>query len=304
METYDIAVIGGGCAGASAAMYGARFNLKTIMFAEQPGGLITTTHLVENYPGIKSISGPDMGMVFVEHAQVSGAELNFSRVNQLSKEGDLFKLGTGSGDFMAKTVVLATGTKHKHLGVPGEEEYANKGVSYCALCDAAFFKEKTVAIVGGGDSAAIEANIMTQHAAKVYVLVRKDFMRAEPVNLVRIEKDPKVEILYETEIAEINGDGEKVTYVILKSGDKLELDGVFMAIGHDPQNDLAKQIGAELDGRGFVIVNREAETNVPGFYAAGDITDAQFKQAIIGAAEGVYGSVKAYEYIQEKFGKE
>lgn len=307
MELYDVAVIGGGCAGASAGMYSARFNMKTIVFAEQPGGLITTTHLVENYPGIKSISGPDMGMVFVEHAQESGAEFSYERVNEVAKvtaeEGvckgkEIFKLTTNSGDKFAKTVVLATGTKHRHLGVPGEEEYANKGVSYCALCDAAFFKEKTCAIVGGGDSAAIEANIMSQHAAKVYVLVRKDYMRAEPVNQDRIEKDPKVEIMYETEIETIEGDGEKVTHVMLKNGEKLELDGVFMAIGHLPQNELAKQIDVELDERGYVKINREAETNVPGFYAAGDITDAKFKQAIIGAAEGVYASVMAYDYIQ------
>lgn len=301
METYDIAVIGGGCAGASAAMYGARFNLKTIMFAEQPGGLITTTHLVENYPGIKSISGPDMGMAFIEHAQVSGAELNFSRVNQVSKDGDYFKLQTGGGDFMAKTVVLATGTKHKELGIPGEHEYANKGVSYCALCDAGFFKEKTVAVIGGGDSSAIEANILSQHAAKVYVLVRKDFMRAEPVNLERIEKDPKVEIKYLTEAAEVIGDGEKMTAIKLKDGSELACDGMFIAIGWNPQNEIAKQVGAELDARGDVIIDREARTNVPGFYAAGDVTNAEFKQAIIGASEGVYAAVMAYHYIQEKF---
>ena len=306
MEIYDVIVIGGGCAGASAGMYSARFNMSTLVFAEQPGGLITTTHLVENYPGIKKITGPDMGQVFMEHAMESGAKFEFSRVNTIEKtehEGKpVFKLEAGGKDFYAWTVTLATGTKHKHLGVPGEEEYANKGVSYCALCDAAFFKDKTCAIVGGGDSAAIEANIMAQHCSKVYVLVRKDFMRAEPVNQDRIEKDSKVEIKYLTEIESIEGDGDKVTHVKLKDGSDLELDGVFMAIGHEPQNDLAKQIGADVNDRGDVIITREAKTNVPGFYAAGDITDAKFKQAIIGAAEGVYASVMSYEYLQELHG--
>jgi thioredoxin reductase (NADPH) len=303
MEIYDVIVVGGGCAGASAGMYSARFNMNTLVFAEQPGGLITTTHLVENYPGIKKISGPEMGQVFMEHAMEAGANFDFSRVNTIEKvehEGKpVFKLQAGKKDYFAWTVTLATGTKHKHLGAPGEEEYANKGVSYCALCDAAFFKDKTCAIVGGGDSAAIEANIMSQFCAKVYVLVRKDFMRAEPVNLDRIEKDPKVEIKYLTEVDSIEGDGDKVTHVKLKDGSDLPLDGVFMAIGHEPQNDLAKQIGAEINDRGDVVVNREAETNIPGFYAAGDITNAKFKQAIIGAAEGVYASVMSYEYLQE-----
>lgn len=302
MEVYDMIVVGGGCSGSSAAMYAARFNMKVLMFAEQPGGLITTTHSVENYPGIKQISGPDMGAVFVEHAIETGAEIDYSRVNKIEKaefEGkQVFKVLTHDKEFLAWTVVMATGTKHRHLGVAGEEEYANKGVSYCALCDAAFFKEKTVAVVGGGDSAAIEANILSQHATKVYVLVRKDYMRAEPVNLDRIEKDPKVEIKYETEIETIEGDGEKVTHVMLKDGSKLDLDGVFLAIGLLPQNELAEGVGVELDSRGYVKISREAETNVPGFYAAGDNTDAKFKQAIIGASEGVYASVMAYEYLQ------
>jgi len=309
MELLDVAVIGGGCAGASAGMYAARFSLKTKVFAVMPGGLITSTHLVENYPGIKSITGPKMGMLFVEQAQEAGAEFAFEEVKSLEKvkleEGEfagkeVFKLTSSSGEHFAKTVILATGTEHRHLGVPGEEEYANKGVSYCALCDAAFYKEKVCAIVGGGDSAAIEANILAQHAAKVYVFVRKDFMRAEPVNLKRIEDDSKVEIKYLTEIESVEGNGDAVTHVVLKDGSKLDLDGVFMAIGHVPQTELAEQVGAELSHK-FVKVNRESETNVPGFYAAGDVTDAKFKQAIIGAAEGVYAVVMAYQYMQENF---
>jgi len=301
MDLIDVAVIGGGCSGCSAGMYAARFNLKTKVFAIMPGGLITSTHLVENYPGIKSITGPKMGMLFVEQAQEAGAEFAFEEVTALEKikleEGDfagkeVFKLTSASGKCFAKTVVLATGSEHRHLGVPGEKEYANKGVSYCALCDAAFYKEKVCAIVGGGDAAAIEANILSKNASKVYVFVRKDFMRAEPVNLERIEKDPKVEIRYETEVEEILGD-EMVTGVRLKDGSILDLDGVFVAIGHKPESKLAEGLGAELS-HGFIKVNREAETNVPGLYAAGDVTDAKFKQVIIGAAEG-------NDYIESNF---
>ncbi len=304
IKIYDAIVIGGGVTGSSAGMYAARFNLDVVVYAEQPGGLITTTNLVENYPGIKSITGPDMGMVFMEHAMESGAKFEYDRVSSIEKTElngkQVFKLlvGTAEKEVFAWTVVLATGTKHKYLGAPGEKEYSAKGVTYCALCDAAFFKEKIVVVVGGGDSAAIDANILAQHVKKVYVLVRKGEMRAEPVNIKRIQANPKVEILYNTEVAEIQGDGEKVTQLLLKDGKTLAVDGVFVAIGWTPMSELAKQVGADLDERGEVIITREAETNVPGFYAAGDVTNAKFKQAIIGAAEGVYASVAAYNYIQ------
>ena len=308
MNFYPIIVVGGGVSGASAAMYAARFNLKTLVFAEQPGGLITTTHLVENYPGIKSISGPQMGMVFLEHAKETGAEFKYETVVEAQRvkmpEGhayagiDGFRVATKSDEYFCLTLVLATGTEHKHLNIPGEQEYKNKGVSYCALCDAGFFKEKTVAIVGGGDTSAIDANILSQQCFKVYVLVRKDYMKAEPVNLKRIEDDPKVEILYNTEVSTIEGNAETMTHVILKDGSKMDLDGLFVAIGWNTKSELAKQLGAELNARNEVIINREAETSVPGLYAAGDVTDAHFKQAIIGAAEGVYASVQAFNYIQ------
>lgn len=304
MNLYDVIVIGGGVSGSSAAMYSARFNLKVLVFAEEPGGLITTTHLVENYPGIKSIGGFEMGQTFMEHAQETGAEFKYSRVDSVEKFVDTdgsskFRVMKGEEEFIAKTVVLATGTKHKHLGVPGEEEYANKGVSYCALCDGAFFRGKTACVVGGGDTAAIDAKILTQFVDKVYVLVRKDHMRAEPTNLKKLEDDEKVEIMYETEVESIEGDGEKVTHLILKDGSEMKMDAVFVAIGWNVKNELALQVGAEVNGRGEVVVSREARTNIPGFYAAGDVTDAEFKQAIIGAAEGVYASVQAYNYITD-----
>lgn len=304
MNLYDVIVIGGGVSGSSAAMYSARFNLKVLVFAEEPGGLITTTHLVENYPGIKSIGGFEMGQTFMEHAQETGAEYVYSRVDSIEKFKDeegkaRFRVKKGDDEYISKTVILATGTKHKHLGVPGEEEYANKGVSYCALCDGAFFRGKTACVVGGGDTAAIDAKILTQFVDKVYVLVRKDQMRAEPTNQRKLEEDDKIEVLYETEVESVGGDGEKVTHVMLKDGSKLDLDAVFVAIGWNVRNELAVQVGAEVNERGEVVIDREARTNIEGFYAAGDVTNAKFKQAIIGAAEGVYASVQAYNYITD-----
>lgn len=301
---YDFIVIGGGCSGLSAGMYATRLGLKTLVFAELPGGLITTTHLVENWPGIISISGPDLAMSLYSHAEASGAEIRNEIVSKIEKLPDAngfpqFKITTSSGEYISKTVLIATGTKHKHLGVPGEKEFENKGVSYCALCDGAFFKNKVVGVVGGGDSAAKEAIFLSEHASKVYLIVRKDILRAEPLNAKRIEQNPKVEILFNTEVESISGTKsmEKVKFkdgAGTMSGKELEMQGIFMAIGQDPQTELAKDLGVELNAKREIIINRRSETNIRGVFAAGDCCDSDFKQAITGSAEAVTASYHAF----------
>ncbi len=303
-KVYDLIVIGAGCAGASAGMYASRLNMKTAMIAEMPGGLITSTHLVENWPGIKSISGPDLAMSLVDHATSFGAEMINEKVNEVSaavdsadddkKSGYIVK--TANNEYLAKSVLLATGTEHKKLGAPGEKEFENKGVSYCALCDGAFFKKKTVCIVGGGDSAAKEALFLAKHAAKVYIFVRKDVLRAEPVNAERVKKNDKIDVKFGTEIAEIKGT-DKVEKVVLKSGDEMEMDGVFLAIGHNAFSEVAEKLGVELNDRKEITINRHSETNLPGIYAAGDVTDTVFKQAITGSAEAVTAAYFASQYV-------
>jgi thioredoxin reductase (NADPH) len=301
---YDFVIIGGGCSGLSAAMYATRLGLKTLCLAELPGGLITTTHLVENWPGVISISGPDLAMELYKHAEASGAEIKSEKVTNIEKlegEGECpgFKIKTLAKEYEAKTILIATGTKHRKLGVPGEKEFENKGVSYCALCDGAFFKEKVVCVVGGGDSAAKEALFLSEHVSKVYLIVRRDVLRAEPLNAKRVEDNEKVEVLYKTEIEEVLG-GDSVEKVKFKegegvhSGKELEMQGVFMAIGHDAQTELAEQIGVALNDRKEIMINRKAETNVPGVFAAGDCCDTEFKQAITGSAEAVTASYYAY----------
>lgn len=301
IPVYDFIVIGGGCAGPSGAMYAARLNLKTLMIAEMPGGLITTTHIVENWPGIVSISGPDLGMSLWNHAKEVGCETRNARVNKVSvaEDGKGYIVETRKEKFYGKTILFATGTKHKELGAPGEQEFKNRGVSYCALCDGAFFKDKIVSVVGGGDSAAKEALFLAQHAKKVYVIVRKNFMRAEPRNMDLMTKTPNVEVLYETEIVEILGT-DNVEKVRLKSGEELEMQGVFMAIGHIPLTDLAKDLGVTLSSHGEILINRHSETNLPGVYAAGDCCDTEFKQAITGSAEGVTASYYAFEHLKNQ----
>lgn len=293
---YDFIIIGGGCGGLPAAMYGSRLGMKTLVIAELPGGLITTTHLVENWPGTKNISGPDLAMSLMDHATASGAEIKSERVTSIEKTDSTFKVKSASNEYEGKTVLISTGTVHKKLGVPGEKELENKGVSYCALCDGAFFKQKTVCVVGGGDSAAKEALFLSEHANKVYIVVRKDILRAEPANAERIKKNDKIEILYKTEIEEIVGT-EKVEKVKFKDGKKMAMDGVFMAIGHIAQTELAQGLGVELNEKGEIKINRKSETNVPGVFAAGDCCDTGFKQAITGAAEGVTASYYAYHLV-------
>lgn len=301
---YDFIIIGGGCSGLSGAMYATRLGLKTLTLAEMPGGLITTTHLVENWPGVITTTGPDLAMDLYKHAEASGAEIKSERASKIEKLEDKdgcpqFKVTTGSNEYIAKTILIATGTKHRKLGVPGEKELENKGVSYCALCDGAFFKEKVVSVIGGGDSAAKEALFLSEHASKVYIIVRRDVLRAEPINAARIEKNDKIEVLYKTEIEEIVGT-DKVNKLKFKegegkySGKELEMDGVFLAIGHIAQTDLAKDLGVELNEKGEIKINRRTETNIKGVFGAGDCCDTEFKQAITGSAEAVTSSYYAY----------
>jgi len=306
---YDLLIIGAGCAGASAAMYAARLNMKTAMIAELPGGLITTTHIVENWPGIKSISGPDLAQSILDHALSYNVPLFNERVLDVmaataaAPAGTIrgFLVKTASYLYKAKTVLFATGTEHKKLGVPGEKEFANKGVSYCALCDASFYKNKVVAVVGSGDSAAKEAILLAEKSAKVHILVRKDAMKAEGPNMAKINdliKSSKIEVHYKTEIAEIIGTS-KVEKVKLKDGSELALDGIFVAVGHLPLSEVASAVGVKINEKGEIMINRNSETNVPGIYAAGDVTDSVFKQAITSSAEAVTAAYSAFVYLKK-----
>ncbi len=299
---YDLVIIGAGCAGASGAMYASRLNLKSVMIAELPGGLITTTHIVENWPGIKSISGPDLASALLDHAMSFGVPLMNERVLSVEKAPTAagkacgYIVKSASNTYFAKTVLFATGTKWKKLGVPGEDELANKGVSYCALCDAAFFKGKEVCIVGGGDSAAKEALLLSEFCPKVTMFVRGDKLKAEPVNLDRVMANEKIEVRFGSSIQEIVGE-KSVEKVKLTSGEEIPLQGVFIAIGHLALSELAKHLGVALNDHGEIMIDRNSQTSMPGIYAAGDVTDSAFKQAITGAAEAVTAAYWAFDYV-------
>ena len=300
---YDFVIVGGGPAAMSAAVYAARFKMKTIVLAREIGGTIVNTHLIENWPGEKSLSGMELMQKLQEHVESLDVEIKQAEVKEIKQSGKNFLLETDEGKYEGKTILLATGTKHRKLGVPGEEEFSGRGVSYCAVCDGAFFADKVVAVVGGSDSAAKEALFLSEHAKKVYIIYRKEKIRAEPINGDRVDANKKIEIINNTNVLEIKGD-KFVESVVLdtpyKGNKDLKLDGVFIEIGYDPQNELAKGLGAKLDKGGEIISGKGSETSVPGVYSAGDVTSGSFKQAITAAAQGVIAANSAYTYTKTK----
>ncbi len=304
MEEYDVVIIGGGCAGLSAGMYSGRFNLKVAIFAETMGGTIILTDVVENYPGFKRLSGFDLAQNLREHMEDYKIDEIEEKVTSAERNTDgTFTVKSSSHTVKTKTIIFATGTIWRKLGVQGEEEFANKGVHYCALCDGAFYKGKNVAVIGGSDSAAKDALVLTQWANKVYIIYRGEQIHPEPINKSRCDSNPKIEVINNTNVRQIHGENGKVNAVTLdkeySGSNHFPIDAIFVAIGHIMLNDLPKMLGVNLNAKGEVIITRNAETNIPGVYAAGDLVDTEFKQAITGAAEGVLASYSAYEYIMK-----
>lgn len=298
---YDLIIIGGGCAGLGASIYARRFNMNVLVVTEGLGGTITTTHLVENYPGFVSLSGQELADKLIEHAKANDVPFKVgSRVNSVKKEGDIFKVEFGKEVLEARTVLLATGTTYRKLGVPGEKEFAARGVSYCATCDAGFFKKKNVIMVGGGDSAVKESLILAEHAAHVTIVYRGEkFTKAEPINLKRMEATPNITAKYQTNIVEIMGEGV-VNKVKFDTGEEMETQGVFIEIGRIPLTDMVNDLGVEKNDKGEIVINNMSETSVPGFYAAGDVADTEWKQAIVGVAEGTKAAYMAFEYVSRQ----
>ena len=302
---YDVLVVGSGVSGLAGGMYAGRLGLKVLVLGELRGGTITLTHIVENYPGFISLTGMELADRIEAHARAyPNVEIKDGKVGRISRNADgTFSIESDSGKYDGKTVLYATGTEWKKLGAKGENEFANKGVHYCALCDGAFYKGKTTAVIGGSDSAVKDALLLAQQSAKVYVVYRGDKIRAEPINYGALMKNPKIEIIYNANVLEIYGE-KKAAGVLLdkpyNGSDRLPVDAVFVAIGHLPLSQLAAQAGVEIDAKGHVKINRNSETNVQGFFAAGDVTDTRFKQAIVGVGEAVSAAYSAYLYLEGK----
>ena len=321
MEKFDVIIIGGGSAGLPAAIYAARFNLKTLVIVKERGGLLTSTHLVENWPGEIAISGLDLmekiekharsyELVSIKEEEVLSVAFSLQRKIYDKKKAESsreketkngFIVKTAKNQYEGKAVIFATGTLRRKLNVPGEKEFMNKGVSYCATCDAMLFRNKIVAMIGGGDSAVKEALLLAEHCSKVYLIYRSN-LRAEPINLNRLEKkvkEGKIELI-KGNVLEIKGE-RTVTSLVLEDKKEIKLSGVFIEIGGTPQTELTKKLGVKLNEKGEIIINENSETNVLGVYAAGDVGNHEFKQAITGASEGVIAAFSAYNYINRAF---
>jgi len=309
-KEYDIVIIGGGPAGLAAGLYASRGNMKTIILEKLlTGGQLNNTAEVENYPGMDHVTGPEIGEEMTKQTKRFGCEIvtncNISKV-ELSGKNKVVE--SDKGIFKSKVVIIATGSEYRKLNVPGEKEYNARGVSYCAVCDGAFFKEKELVVVGGGDSAVEEGTFLTKFATKVTIVHRRDAFRAEKIIQDRAFKNPKINVVWDTVVPEIKGNGNGVTSVILKNvktneSKEFSCDGVFIYVGLDPNTQLFKG-QLKMDNSGKIITNEKMETNIPGVYAAGDVRETPLKQAVTAASDGSLAATMAIGYIEALHDKE
>lgn len=301
----EIIIIGSGPAGYTAAVYAARANLNPLVFegSLESGGALMTTTDVENFPGFPNgIMGPDLMLAIREQAERFGAELLPKDVTEVELTGEIKVVRDSSGEeYRAKTVILAMGSSHRKLGLPGEDRLAGRGVSWCATCDGAFFREKPIAVIGGGDSAVEEATFLSRFGSRVTLVHRRDELRASKIMARRAENDPKIDFAWNSVVSAINGENsvESLTLTDTVTGESRELtvSGVFVAIGHDPRSALvAGQI--ELDDSGYVLVDAHTTaTNLPGVFAAGDLVDSRYRQAVTAAGSGCKAALDAEKYL-------
>lgn len=296
---YDLIIIGAGPAGISAGIYAIRRGLKTVILEKASvGGQMLLTNEIENWPGFEMISGSDLAGRMESHVKKLGVEVKAEEVIGMSLDGDVKKVATREKEYETRAVIIATGGQHRKLGIKGEGEFAGKGVSYCATCDAPFFKDKAVAVVGGGNIAAEDSLYLSEIASKTYLIHRKDSLRAEEAIQEKLKKKG-VEFILNSEIEEILGE-KFVNSIKIKGGKTLKVDGVFISIGIVPSTTMTKGAGVELDEKGYVKVNREQETNVPGVFAAGDVTGGVM-QISTAVGEGCIAALSAYKHVKKPY---
>jgi len=301
----EVIIIGSGPAGYTAAIYAARAQLNPLVIASsvEPGGELMKTTEVENFPGFpEGLMGPDLMANFQAQAERFGAEILFDDVVEVDLKSEVKIVKTGGGEtFEAKAVIISTGAAYRELGLPKEKELSGHGVSWCATCDGFFFREKTIAVVGGGDSALEEANFLTKFASKVYVVHRRDSLRASKIMQQRAFDNPKIEFIWNSAVSELLGDG-KLEGVVLENtqnGEKsnLEIEGLFIAIGNDPRVSLVEKQVALTAERFIQVDGRSSRTSLPGVFAAGDVIDPTYRQAITAAGSGCVAALDAEHYL-------
>jgi thioredoxin reductase (NADPH) len=308
MELYDVVIVGAGPAGLAAGVYAGRSQLKTVILDQMmPGGQLLITEQIENYPGFyEGIAGFELSDRMRQHAEKFGAKVESGKpVSSVDLDGETFVVKTEGGEYRGKTLIWAAGSTPRKLGVPGEVEFLGRGVSYCAVCDGAFFKDRVVAVVGGGDSALEEALYLTKFAKKVYLIHRRDKFRAVKIIQDRVLKNEKIEPVLNKVVESINGKDfvESLTLRDTKTGELSELpvDGVFIFIGNEPNVAPVAHL-VETTPQGFIITDEEMKTKTPGLFAAGDVRHKPLKQVVTAASDGAVAAMSATKYLEEKEG--
>lgn len=303
-KIYDVIIIGAGPAGMTAAVYTSRANLSTLMLERGiPGGQMANTEEVENYPGYETILGPDLSTKMFEHAKKFGAEYAYGEVKQIIDGKEYKTIDAGSKQYKTRTIIIATGAEYKKIGVPGEKELGGRGVSYCAVCDGAFFKNKELFVIGGGDSAVEEGVYLTRFASKVTIVHRRDELRAQKILQQRAFENEKVDFIWNTTLKSINEKDGKVGSVTLIStvdGTEREYpaDGVFIYIGMLPLTKPFQTIGI-TNQAGYIETNDRMETKIPGIFAAGDVREKNLRQIVTATGDGSIAAQSAQHYVEE-----
>lgn len=298
-------IIGSGPAGLSAALYAARADLAPVVLSGMDlGGQVSKTDTIENYPGfVDGIEGPDLVEIFQKQAERFGAEIVFDSATEVDLSERPFKVTTYGGEYLAETLIISTGALIRELGVPGETELTGRGVSYCATCDGHFFKEKDLIVVGGGDSALKEGLFLTRFAKSVTIVHRRDELRAGPYLANKAKNNPKIDFIWDTNVTEIIGEGtvNAVRLKNKKTGEEVvhDTDGIFIFIGHDPNTEMFKD-SLDIDENGYLILDNQMHTNLPGVFAAGEVGDPHFQQVIISAGMGAAAAMEVVEFLESE----
>ena len=299
MENYDLIIIGSGPAGLTAAVYAARYKINFLVLGKIPGGLIAEIHKICNFPSYDDIPGFELAKKMIEQVKRLGVKINFEEVSNIKKKKTGFEIITNKNKYNTKKLIFATGSERRKLGIDREKEFVGKGISYCATCDAGFYKDKVVGVAGGSDAALTAALLLSKFAKKVYIIYRKNkFFRGDNIWIEEVKRNKKIESLFNSTITRLIGK-DKLEEIEINGEKKLKLDGLFVEIGGMPNIELAKNIGVKI-GKNQIITDKQQKTNIKGFFAAGDVTDNPLKQIVTACGEGATAANSIYRELMKE----